>query len=611
MRLSLRWGGRLLTAFIVITSFVFGAGKDGDTRPRITYLSPVPDSPFNLPGTNIILRIDRPVRKDDTERIVRRVTGSASGPHVCAAFVSRDGRTIQYRPGIPFARGESVTADIDTGMASCGDPVRSTGQLRFTITSLSQDAVFPSQSLRMEEIPPLLPLSGRTHSRPVGSGPGAVNLPDIDVELSTPTAPGYLFLSNLISFPDNVPSLLVLRNDGTPVFARNLEGDAHDFNLQPNGELSYSDDNANAFIVMDSSCTVIDTIRCGNGYSTDPHELRILQNGDALLLGEDLQIVDMSQIVPGGFPSAQVIGCIIQELDPDGNVVFQWRSWDHFKITDAMHIDLTASFIDYVHANALDMDTDGNILLSSRHLNEITKIDRETGAIIWRLGGQNNQFTFVNDSIGFSYQHAVRRIQNGHITLFDNGDFHTPPFSRAAEYALDEQKMTATLVWQYRNTPDVFGYAMGYVQRLDNGNTLIGWGAGNPTATEVAPDGTKLFEMTFDEGIYSYRAYRYVWRPAITSVAGGGGPAGFTLRQNYPNPFNPGTSIQYSIPRPERVRLDVYTILGQHVSTLVDALEPAGEHAAHFDGSSLASGVYLYRLSAGGLTAAKEFILLR
>ncbi len=140
-------------------------------------------------------------------------------------------------------------------------------------------------------------------------------------------------------------------------------------------------------------------------------------------MGNDRQHIDMSLIVPGGNPNAIVIGLIIQEIDENKNVVFQWRSWDHFNIIDAIYIDLTLPIVDYVHGNALELDNDGNILLSSRHLNEITKIDRVTGEMIWRMGGVHNQFTIVNDTIPFHYQHDIRRIANGNITLYDNGNF--------------------------------------------------------------------------------------------------------------------------------------------------------------------------------------------
>src|SRR5204863_4868205 len=136
-------------------------------------------------------------------------------------------------------------------------------------------------------------------------------------------------------------------------------------------------------------------------------------------LSYDPEPVDMSKIVPGGDPNAIVTGLIVQEVDNDGAVYFQWRSWDHFQITDATHEDLTAHNIDYVHGNAIEYDNDGNLLISSRHMDEITKIDISNGDIIWRMGGRNNQFTFIGDPTGFSHQHAIRRIANGHVTLFD------------------------------------------------------------------------------------------------------------------------------------------------------------------------------------------------
>lgn len=306
---------------------------------------------------------------------------------------------------------------------------------------------------------------------------------------------------------------MILRDDGTPVFSRKLRRGALDFKIQPDGLLTYYDTHVEYFYVMNALYSVIDSVRCGNGYSTDGHELLLLPNGHALLMSYDDQAVDMSWIVSGGNPDAVVAGLIIQELDRERDVVFQWRSWDHFQITDATEFDLTRGFVDYAHGNAIESDADGNLLISSRHMDEITKVSRATGEIIWRLGGKNNQFTFVNDPIGFSHQHAVRRIPNGNITLFDNGNFHRPCFSRAVEYALDEDRKTATLVWQYRHVPDVCGFALGYVQRLPGGHTLIGWGATNPTVTEVAADGTVVSELTLDAGVSSYRASRHEWPP--------------------------------------------------------------------------------------------------
>ena len=171
-------------------------------------------------------------------------------------------------------------------------------------------------------------------------------------------------------------------------------------------------------------------------------------------------------------------------------------------------MNFLASAVDYIHGNAIELDYDGNLLISSRHLNEISKISRSTGEFIWRLGGNNNEFTFVNDTIPFHYQHDIRRLENGNITMFDNGNFRAPLVSRALEYQLDEVNKVATLVWSYQHTPVVYGAFMGSVQRLKNGNTLIGWGGTSPALTEVTPSGTIALEMTLPAGVWSYRVMR-------------------------------------------------------------------------------------------------------
>jgi hypothetical protein len=577
---------------------------------QIIYTSPLPDSRYILPGTNIILRTDHAIGAGDATRLIRSVTGTLTGAHTCSARVSDDGRTVVCRMQPAFAPGEAVRVQIDTSIAKRGGP-GDTGDFTFALAGQIPDYTAYRTQLRGADFPVSVARPGLTGTRGPSGTMDDVVLPNIDVTLSAATSPGYLFLSDLLWSVPTTPALLILRNDGSQVFARDLLYSAYDFKVQPNDMLTYFDDGSGTYLVMDPTCTVVDTIRCGNGYVTDPHELQILPDGHALLLGVDNEVVDMSGLVPGGSPNAVVVGCIIQELDRSKDVVFQWRSWDHYNVTDALHLDFTAGWIDDVHGNAVDIDADGNILFSSRHMNEITKINRQTGEIIWRLGGKNNQFRFINDPAGFSFQHAVRRIANGHITLFDNGNFHDPPFSRAVEYALDEDLKTATLVWQYRHTPDIFGFAMGSVQRMENGNTLIGWGAGNPTVTEVTSNGSRVFEMAFDNGVYSYRAFRYDWQPAITTTGSGGARSTYRLTQNYPNPFNPSTTIQFSIARQSRVRLEVFNLLGERVSTLVDEERPAGSYSERLDGTRLASGAYFYRLKTGDFTATRRMILLR
>jgi hypothetical protein len=343
--------------------------------------------------------------------------------------------------------------------------------------------------------------------------------PEITVLTSNNPEEGAIFLTPF-TFADTNSRLLILDNLGMPLFYRKTTGTGptSDFKVQPNGLLTYSKAPGAQFMAMDSNYTVVDSFRAGNGYSLDTHGFQLKANGHALLMIYDQQPVRMDTIVPGGRADAIAMGLVIQELDAARNVVFQWKSSDHFEITDvnSAEVSLTDSIIDYVHGNSVEWDFDGNILLSSRHLNEITKINRQTGDVMWRMGinARKNEFTFLNDIKGFSHQHDARRIQNGHITLFDNGNYLFPQYSRALEYQVDEANKTATLVWEGRMNPDIFGGFMGSTQRLAGGGTLIGWGGTftPPAVTEIHADGYRSFELGLPPGTLSYRAFRFPWR---------------------------------------------------------------------------------------------------
>jgi hypothetical protein len=248
------------------------------------------------------------------------------------------------------------------------------------------------------------------------------------------------------------------------------------------------------------------------GYGLDTHDVKLLPNGHALLLGAESRVVDLSQI--GGRVDARVTGSIIQEIDADKRLVFEWHSLDHIAVTNSF-INLTGSVLDYTHVNSVTIDpTDNNLLTSFRHTAEIVKINRATGQVMWRLGGKMNQFTFINEreenapfyTLG---QHDVHRLANGNLLYFDNGNlsgsgasFPMPRnYSRVVEYALDEVHKTATLVWEYRHVPDIQANCQGAVKRMANGNTLIDWGCASglmagTIVTEVNPAGEVVFEMT-------------------------------------------------------------------------------------------------------------------
>jgi hypothetical protein len=88
-------------------------------------------------------------------------------------------------------------------------------------------------------------------------------------------------------------------------------------------------------------------------------------------------------------------------------------------------------------------------------------------------------------------------------------------------------------------------------------------------------------------------------------------PAQFHLHGNYPNPFNPSTRIAFALPVQEHVRLEVYDLLGRRVALLVDEVRAAGHHAVDFDASTLSSGLYLYRITAGDFIQTRKMMLMK
>lgn len=608
----------LLVTFVILLNPTIRAGQN----PDYLFLSPVPNSTLIPRETTITIRAKDMINKSTISNSVIRVTGSKSGYHSGSLIQSDDKEVAVFKPDVIFTFGEKVTVSVFEGLKTQSNAVLS--PITFSFTIKNNDTNNSLSPLSTGESTEVNLLKNNTNSYNFNNIPNYLknsnrqndtlpsNFPHITVTQRGNTAKGYIFLSNFPFNPNqqNTPYLMILDNSGYPVFYRRMTRPCFDFKMQNNNMLSYYMGGPNCFYVLDSTYNLVDSFKCGNGYSTDLHELRIFQNGHALIMSYDTETVNMSQIIDGGDPYARVAGLVVQELDQSKNVIFQWRSWDHYQITDATHENLTSHYIDYVHGNAVELDNDGNILVSCRHMDEITKINRQTGDIIWRMGGKNNQFQFINDAVGYSHQHAIRRITNGDLTLFDNGNYHSPPFSRACEYKVDEVHKTATLVWEYRNVPSEYGSAMGYVQKFENGNTVIGWGGANPTITEVDANGFNVFELNLPQGIYSYRAYRQEWKDSdlrtynyITK--------NYNLQQNFPNPFNPASYIYYSLPQDGNVELDVFDITGRKVETLYNGFQTAGTYSYKFDGSNHASGVYFYLLRAGKFTEAKKMLLVK
>jgi len=580
----------ILTA--LITAFIINAGLI--QAQNVKYLSPSPESRYNMEGTSIIIGFDNHVNQ---KGLNLKVVGSVSGNHYGTLIFVQNGSKIVFEPAVPFKLGEKVT------VSGLKDNYSYSFYIRERVPA-NLNAIFTGRI--NVETGSLKPLTG------ISSTPFLLDtLPVFVIQNYGETYSGELFMVNFDNAHYNPSYLMILRNNGTPKFSKRLMYRGLDFKKQNNYYI-YFDEQYYQYKALDTNYAVVDSFFCGNGYITDFHECILEPDNSAWLISYDPQLVDMSKIVPGGNPSAIVTGLIIQKIDSEKHVVFQWRSWDHFLITDATHEDLTASMIDYVHGNSIEVDKDDNIFISSRHLDEITKINSETGDIIWRMGGKNNMFDFGADTAKFSHQHAARRLDNNNIILYDNGVFHNPPRTRVVEYEVDEDLFKLVKRWEYKRTPAVYSFAMGNAQRLPNGNTIIGWGSYTKTATEVGPNGNLLYDISLPSGMWSYRVFRYETDGVVTNSGENNSFANsFELSQNYPNPFNPVTRINYTVAKAVYVNITVYNILGQEVKTIVNKFTPAGHYSVNFDGRGLTSGVYFYRINAGDFVSVKKMTLIQ
>lgn len=99
--------------------------------------------------------------------------------------------------------------------------------------------------------------------------------------------------------------------------------------------------------------------------------------------------------------------------------------------------------------------------------------------------------------------------------------------------------------------------------------------------------------------------------PTAVKSASDNLPKTFHLYPNYPNPFNPSTMIFYDVPTTSIVSLTVYDLLGRKVETLINQRQSPGKYGVRFDASRLASGVYFYRLQAGGFSQTKKLMLVK
>jgi hypothetical protein len=286
------------------------------------------------------------------------------------------------------------------------------------------------------------------------------------------------------------------------------------------------------YTIMDSSYHVIKVVHAGNGLTGNNHDFQLTPAGTALMIIYRSIPYDLSDV--GGPKQGHLLEGVVQEVSvATGRVLFEWHSAAHVPPTESYQqlgptTGSGAFPYDYFHLNSIDVEPDGNLLISARHTHAVYEIRRRDGAILWRLGGKKSDFTF-GPGAQFAWQHDARRQPDGTITVFDNNaeKIHPGIQSRVLVLRLDAARHRATLVHAYAHRPPLLSTSQGNAQRLPDGHLFVGWGS-KPYFTEYSANGKVLLDGRFGTVDDSYRAFRFPWvgrpttRPAIALDHTGG-----------------------------------------------------------------------------------------
>jgi outer membrane protein assembly factor BamB len=454
------------------------------------------------------------------------VTGSRSGRHPGRLVPHRDGDGVTFTPDRPFAAGERVTVDTGRRIAGAEDDRTS-----FVIANPS---TLPPPPFDDAERPAARGVR-RFRSRP------DLRPPAVAVETDSPDSqPGKVFVAPKRG-PTQQGPMIVDRN-GTLVWFHPLPGDeqAFDFRTQ-----RYRDEpvltwwqgrmrlyrGAGVGRIVDTSYRPVATVRAANGYEMDAHEFEITPAGTALLISYVPVAWDLSEL--GGRHDAVVEDNVVQEIDVEtGELLFEWHALGTIGLGESYRPapEEREQMHDPFHLNSVALDTDGNLIVSARHMNAIYKVDRDTGEVLWRLGGKDSDFE-LQPGAEFALQHDARRRADGAITMFDNVSEDPKArgkASRGLALRLDERAGTASVAGEWEHSAGLLSTTQGSMQSRDGGGTFVGWGGEQPYFTEFAADGRTLFDARFARAdVESYRAYRAPWsahgegRPSVVATSAG------------------------------------------------------------------------------------------
>jgi len=235
------------------------------------------------------------------------------------------------------------------------------------------------------------------------------------------------------------------------------------------------------------------------------------------------------------------------------------------------------------------LTTDNNILLAG-YTESFGAGDADVYLIKTNMNG-DTLWTKTFGGLGLDYGQSVQETNNGEYIITG----YTESFGASiVDVLLIKTSSNGDVIWSatYGGVNVDLGYSVD--QTSDNGFIILG------CTNSSGNGGQDLYLLKLESSISNINTDKnYIL------------PGKFILFQNYPNPFNPSTRIKYELSKSEKVKIEVFNMLGQKIETLTTKSMSAGLHEIEFTSKDLPSGVYMYRIQAGEFQEVKKMILLQ
>ncbi len=502
-------------------SVLIGKAQLAQASTNPVTVSPLPGTEDASPATQISF-----LGAAGTQVADVRIVGSHSGVHSGVLRAYSTGTGESFLPAHPFAAGERVSVHALVGVGGPTQPVSTT----FTIAHQAP------VSQKQFPINPGNPRAVQRYSSAPGIAPSTVS---ITTAAKPGAAPGDLFLAPYQG--DGSAGPMIAEQNGSLVWFHALPAGeiATNFQVQSyqgkpvlswwQGRVLEVGFGQGEDELYNSSYQHIATIRGGNGYHADLHEVRLTGEGTAWI--DEFDPIEMNLSPYHGRADGVITDSVVQEIDiKTGLVMWEWHALGHIPPSSSRSPAPKASYPwDYVHVNSIDPGSAGDLLLSARNTWTLYDVDIHSGAVRWRLGAERSSFK-LGGGTRFYWQHDAEFQPDGLISVFDNGS--DPPKekqSRGLLLAPNTASHAVSLVRQFVNpSRTLLAESQGNVLSLPGADWLLGYG-GLPNFTEFDASGHVLLDGTLGKNVQDFRTYLSQWSaqplsaPSLSAQGAGAG----------------------------------------------------------------------------------------